>query len=213
MFLLRSKFFQAMWFRRPRQSSLMKLSISILDRAHSHFHAAFSQGRKGGGKMQRCWNPRLMEEHFSLEMSVRLFHEVEREVTGLKICDQALKTFQQSKAVLFKNLTAQINHYGINASHILKYYIHKSSTYYICSCHRCFVPIIFLIFWHANTRLKIKGTHQISIEKKKYAGYSFWYGLGNALGTKCCHIIWWKWKLSTYRRLTSNSKWKNDVAG
>ncbi len=37
------------------------------------------------------------------------------------------------------------------------------------------------------------------------------------LGTKRCHIVWWKWKWSNFRGLNSKtpwkSKWKNDAAG
>lgn len=40
---------------------------------------------------------------------------------------------------------------------------------------------------------KIKGTNQNTscLNGEEYhAGYLFWYGLGNLLGTKECHIVW-----------------------
>ncbi len=57
---------------------------------------------------------------------------------------------------------------------------------------------------HGRTTLlkKIKGTlwKNIRSQWEKYlAGYLYWYGQGNVLGMTECHIVWWKWKLWTYR--------------
>ncbi len=53
--------------------------------------------------------------------------------------------------------------------------------------------------------------------EKYHAEYLYWYVLGNVLGTKGCHIVWWKWKWSNFRGLNLKtpwkSKWKNDAAG
>lgn len=47
--------------------------------------------------------------------------------------------------------------------------------------------------WYTAHKL-IRGTlwkHQISFGNKHHAGYPYWYGTGNELGTKGFYISWW----------------------
>lgn len=55
---------------------------------------------------------------------------------------------------------------------------------------------------HCSKKLKehFENTSDLSGEEY-HAGYLYWHGLGNLLGTKGWHMVWWKWKLSIYRGL------------
>ena len=46
---------------------------------------------------------------------------------------------------------------------------------------------------HCSKKLKehFENTSDLNV-KKYYVGYLYWYGQFNVLGTKGCHIFWWK---------------------
>ena len=49
------------------------------------------------------------------------------------------------------------------------------------------------LFIHCSKQLKehFENTSDLNV-KKYYVGYLYWYGQFNVLGTKGCHIFWWK---------------------
>lgn len=73
------------------------------------------------------------------------------------------------------------------------------------------------IFTLIENERKILKTLKSLIRKKNhvwylyhlYYLYLYWYGLGDILRKKGCHVIWWKWKLSMYSAVIGSAS--NDI--
>ena len=96
---------------------------------------------------------------------------------------------------------------------------HNHITIHVTLAGLCYVCMSFhYMNIHCSKKLKehLENTSDLNV-KKYYVGYLYWYGQFNVLGTKGCHIFWWKYKFSAYRGLncidTPKIKWKNYVAG
>lgn len=82
---------------------------------------------------------------------------------------------------------------------------------------RYHVPHLFgvfgFVFFIMRSKSSVEGKFKEKVnreqalsKKKNHARCLFLYGLGNVFGS---HIIWWKWKVLSYRGLNGKTSWKS----